>query len=138
MTKITSASINEFIKTLCEFGPDKTSEILSLTENRVELKKKIIIHTVSRTFDISENELINGRTNGRRTDAIAICCLYMKEYLQMPHSELKNIFHKKTRASVTQLLKKIASLNNYIPAERELIRLSLEIKAKIEESLSKI
>ena len=117
-----------------DFSHDNKDIIRSLSRANGEddFLKTIIILVVGKYFKIARNEIMQQRTSGIRTDAVATCCFLYKKHLNLSHAKIAKLLMYKSRSLITKYLKFMEGLDDRLPQDRniksKLILIEEEIK----------
>lgn len=105
--------IEEALKTVEEIGVSKTIE--ALREARViqhgdRIKVEFIVKTCCNEFNIEHEELISGRSNGTRVQALTVCAVLLQKYTEYDNVQIAGRL-RKSNDLISKYSKSFYSLN---------------------------
>jgi chromosomal replication initiation ATPase DnaA len=128
--------LSKFINIYDKLGQNKTTELLSTYQmNYFDFVRKLIIRTTCDFFQISEHDLLHGRTRGERYEAQSVAIYFLKDYLKLSHGKLISDFNKNSRATITKCLGFISKLDVKLKSDRLVFEKIQYIRGEIDKQI---
>ena len=131
----------ELVLTVDKIGYEKTLEIIRNSRNLAKDKdivlQEFIINSVCSCFGINKNQLLKGKSNTNRTNALAICSFELKFNLSYSQNRIAFVLNKHDSV-ISKYIKRISFLDMNYSEDRKLIEKKREIRDKIIEFKNKV
>jgi chromosomal replication initiation ATPase DnaA len=127
--------LQETMLTVEKIGSEKTVSLLRkirVNDDHSDIIKEHIIKTVCNKYSISKKHLLEETYGESRFDALCMCTLLMKEFLDYSSRKIAIALNRRSHKSVGHYVKRLNDLKPDHPVDKIFIAISNTLKSEIE------